>query len=288
MKEKDLKNDKPILNWKCIENFDKVSDDKIFYNRKNIRLTERQRREAKKQFDELREKYRPILRDFVEEANGRKKTHLTIAGGNYTFFFVLPKMIEWISRKHPFLGVEIRLFERGGSAQLEEQDADIVLTSSLRGDSAPRGMLAGYNKMRKFAEDTLFFATSTDALEKFGSQADVINAQDVLFSRIYATQYSESEIKRLYASMPLGREAFPRVVVDQYFLECKMITHSVGLGYLFSSMKLENNIVKLDTQSVEHIERFVIMKKFLDKKYRKIARRCIDILENKEVGYEKS
>ena len=143
--------EKKYLNWKCIDNFDKVSDDKIFYNCPDLKLSKLQRMICKEEFDKIREIFAPILRDFVEEARGIKKTHLKIAAGNYTFFFILPKIIEWVAKKYPFLGVEIDLFERGGKEGLDQQSADIILTSESRNGGYTEYALGkiGYKKRYK-------------------------------------------------------------------------------------------------------------------------------------------
>jgi len=273
------------LNWKCIDNLDKVSDEKIFYDGK-ITLSAKQRHDAKKHFSDLKAKYSKILNEFVEEANGKKKTHLTLAGGSYTFFFVLPSVLSWISRKYPFLGVELQLFERGGPAKLQEQNADIVLTTrSLGGTSLPREDIeqANYSMTRKSTPDVLFLATSKEAISSFGSTDMALKLQDVIFSRLYSTHNTTVETIRWYPTAPAGRGGSPRVVVDQYFLEYMMLRNAVGLGYLVTTMKLGSSIVRLSHDILEEVERFAIIKSTLNGRYKRIYRRCIDAMAHKEV-----
>jgi len=270
------------LNWKCIDNFDKVSDEKIFYDGA-VHLNELQRRRAKREFAQLNAKYTKIINDFVEEISGEQKTHLTIAGGNYTFFFVLPQVISWVRKKYPFLGVHIQLFERGGSAALNEQNADIVLTSESNDLRLSDEIAydAGYHKTRFNIMDIVFFAASRSALHTFGDSSNVLKMHNTLFSRLYATHSSEVEKVRLYSVIPrVG--VIPKVLVDQYFLEYLLMRDDVGIGYLYSSMNVRNDVIVIREECIEKFKRFVIVKNSLKRRYSSIGRRLLKTLQYKE------
>ena len=203
------------LNWKCIDNFEKVSDNKIFYNCKDITLSERQRVICKEEFGKIKSKFGPILSEFVEEARGKKKTHLKIAGGNYTFFFTLPKIVEWIRSQFPFLGIEINLFERSGKEE-GDKDLDFILTSESKTIPSTALEKLGYYKTRQKIWDGMFFASSEESVKNFKGKENVLKNQDILFGRIYATETSKEQNKKIY--LPQGRRNFtPRVIVDQFF-----------------------------------------------------------------------
>jgi DNA-binding transcriptional LysR family regulator len=280
--------EKPILNWKCIEDFDKVSDDDIFHNYR-IKLSEEKRRRCREEFAKLREKYTKLFMEFYAEVNGLNKKRIIVAGGNYTFFFVLPQLLKWINRYFPLLPVEFKLFERTKIGELTSQDADIIITSEnddLRFDKREIED-AGYVRLRRKAKDKMFFAASKKLVEEAGSKENALKNYDIIATRFYSDENFRRDLSNRYALDIPGREdAEVRLAVDQYYMEYKFLRDGVGIGRVFSSMKLPKDIVILDKKPAEKFERFVIVKKDLNKVFHRIGRRAINILREKvEVDY---
>lgn len=264
------------LNWKCVDNFDKVPNRKIFLVGETD-VTPFQRAKLRKAFTELKDKWANKIVDLFRE---EEKRHLHLTGGNYTFFFVLPHAIKWIRAKHPFLPVSLTLFERGPDVlNLDSGEYDIVLTTLYRADVVEQKSIHHlYDTLRLKYDDEVFLASSTDSVNIFGSKQAVLDEHDVLFGRFYEKETGHEEMQ-LYSTIPHGREGVkPRVVVDQYFLKYLLMQYSVGIGHMFRSMRHSDDLSVLDEKSVSQMQRLSVYRKDLHG-YRWIARRCIKFLE---------
>ena len=156
------------LNWKCLDNFDKVPNRKIFLVGE-MEITPFQRAKLNKIFAELKEKWKNKIINLLRK---EEKTHLEIAGGNYTFFFVLPQAIKWIRNKHPFLPVSLTIFERGGDIELSYNSPDVLLTGELKDEpdeeQKRKAKEFKYIVSRKWYYDSMFLVASKDAVARFG------------------------------------------------------------------------------------------------------------------------
>ena len=263
------------LNWKCIDNFDKVQNKKIFLVGET-NITPFMRAKLANVFQEMKEKWTQKAQAIFRE---EEKTHLEIAGGNYTFFFILPHAIKWIRNRHRFLPVSINLFELGGSIGLHDQSADIIITG--RSDLLSREIMSqdGYVANRQTSSDAMFLAASKESIEFFGNKLNTLLKHDILFRRDYAN--SQVELVPLYSAAPQGREdERPRVVVDQYFLKYLLMRNSVGIGEIYCSMSYEDSIDCLIDAPVARYERFCIIKRDLPVRYRWLSRRLINVLRS--------
>lgn len=264
------------LNWKCLDNFDKVQNRKIFLVGET-NITPFMRAKLSRVFSEMKGQWEQKVKDIFREP---EKTHLEIAGGNYTFFFVLPHVMKWIRNRHKFLPVRLHLVERSQDVlDLTVSEYDLMLTTLYAKDSVEK--LAKhhlYETARLRYDDAVFLASSVESIDIFGSKQAVLDSHDVLFGRFYSKDQVYEDMQ-LYSTIPDGREGVrPRVVVDQYFLKYLLMQYSAGIGHVFRSMRYSDSLTVLDEISVSKMQRLSIYRKDLDK-YRWIARRFIKYME---------
>jgi DNA-binding transcriptional LysR family regulator len=95
--------------------------------------------ESKRQAVVLRDAFKDLSSKWAKEIEttfAETKTHFEVAGGNYTFFFVLPPLFKAFRKKHPFLRLKLDLLELRDGNDLARKNADLVLSSRyLENDS---------------------------------------------------------------------------------------------------------------------------------------------------------
>jgi hypothetical protein len=266
------------LSWRCLDNFDKISDDKIFHVGK-INLSHIKRANLQIIFANLRNKWKQKLDELVQSWHEERRTHFEISGGNYTFFFILPEILTHIRQRFPHLRVKLSLYE--GETHLLERNSDIFLTSfSFTGiKSIKSALMAGYKIFRKSYQDSMFFAASKEAVQKFGGIANTLAKHDFLFNRYYSRSARDIQIWPGYSFIPEGREQdMPRVSVDQYFLKYVLMCNSIGIGHVHKKTMHNQQIVMLREIDLPYT-RFCIVKDYLNSKYNSIARDLMKVLE---------
>lgn len=267
-----------FLNWKCLDNFDRVPDRKIFLvDGEDFTLTYVQRARLRPIFSSLKKKWDKQIKDLFSNS---KKTHVEIAGGNYTFFFVLPHAIKLIRNRNRFLPVCISLFQRSAEVELGDRNVDFLLSGELLTEpdlvQVTQAKKHGYIISRYSYDDAMFFAASKKSVSLFGTKDETLRKHNILRYR----SYSVNNIYHLPSTfyVPKGREkAISNVVVDHYFFGELLMERSVGIISIYSGMK-SDGVVRLTQTPAAVFKRFMVYKTSMQR-YRWLPRSLIRSLQ---------
>lgn len=260
------------LNWKCIDNFDRVPDKKLFLTHsEGHSLTSLQRAKLAPIFSELKKKWDKEIKDLFCD---KRKTHLEISGGVYTFFYILPEVIKWARSRSCFLPISLSLFDRRESAALDSESADIILTAELLDQPYYQQIIEAkknaYVVSKFFYNDSMFFASSKESVSLFGSQEVALQKQDILFTREYSVNNMYKLPSAFYVPKDRDKE-LARVILDQYFFGSTLINKSVGIGVIYGRMHKSLDLVRLTESPAAVFRRFVLYRESM-KEYRWIGR----------------
>jgi len=253
-----VENRPAYLRWKCIDDFTNMNKKKLFH-RGNYTASNTTGEVLKPIFSSIKQRYtKQIIDAFSDD-----KSHVKMAGGGYTFFFVLPKLLKFASCKYPFLPIELTLEELRSDKELSLINCDFVINGYCIGinENAFLGLThTGYRVARKYFDDKIFLAASQKSLEEFGSKENLLNNHYIVCGRLD----EDGEKKYLYSFNPQGREdESPKVVIDSYFMAHLLMVHDVGIWHTFSSFKpagSDNALVFKDEGALSVVRRFVAYK----------------------------
>jgi len=256
-----VENRPAYLRWKCIDDFANMSKKKLFH-RGNYNASNTTSEVLKPIFSSIKQRYTKQIVDAFSD----NKNHVKMAGGGYTFFFVLPKLLKFASCKYPFLPIELVLEEIRSDEELDLIDCDFVVSGYYIGsnENAFLGLSnMKYSLTRKYFDDKVFLASSKKSLEEFGSKKNLLDNHHMVFGRI--NEYEDNEKKYyIYSFRPRGREdESPKVVIDSYFMAHLLMIQGVGIWHTFSSFhptNTDNVLVFEDEGALSVIRRFVLYK----------------------------
>lgn len=256
-----VENRPAYLRWKCIDDFTNMNKKKLFH-RGNYSASNTTSEVLKPIFASIKQRYTKLLVDAFSD----DKSHVKMAGGGYTFFFVLSKLLKFASCKYPFLPIELTLEELRSDKELSLINCDFVISGYYIGsnENAFLGLShMGYSVARKHFDDKIFLATSKKSLEEFGSKENLLNKQHIVFGRI--DEYEDDEKKYyIYSFRPQGREdERPKIVIDSYFMAHLLMIQGVGIWHTFGSFKpsnTDNVLIFKDEETLSVVRRFVVYK----------------------------
>jgi hypothetical protein len=273
------------LTWKCLDDFDKVPDEKLFHVGK-LTLSHMQRQNLSKIFKELSAKHLPGLEAFIDSIQQPRETHLEISGGNYTASIILPHIIGQAKKLHPNLPMKISLFEIGDGTMLYEKNPHIAMRGDLLGDDENNAIVlfkaqsAGYIVNRRTIHDAMFFAASTQMVEEFGGIKETLDLADLLVGREYVDYSSLLRTFHAYSAIPQERQNIePRVEVDHYYMKYLLMIASAGIGHVHETMHINKNVIILNPEPFARYVRFCLMKKKVNKRYKNLMKSLMGILE---------
>jgi DNA-binding transcriptional LysR family regulator len=251
-----------VLSWKSINN----SDNPVYLSGA---LQKRQGVQLKGVLAEMQKKWTVEL----EKTFAETKTHFEIAGGNYSFFFVLPAVFKSFQKAHPLLRLKLDLLELRDGKDLRLKDVDMILSSrSVGPDPVDYSLGAkdeGYVVSRKNYKDTAYFAATGGAIKKHGSKENVLKHHDFINDRTYVTiNFDIEKTNRPSRYKKLGA----RFSVGVYAVAYEMMLQDIGISYIHKGNSNRNNVVIVDHNPVDKLERFVIAKKETNSFHRKILK----------------
>jgi hypothetical protein len=279
------------LTWKVLDNFDKIPDNKLFYvDGEDFKLSHAERERLRPLFKEVKDKYLPELEALVKSFQKPPETHLVIAGGNYTFYFILPHVMKLVKEEFRHLQIKLTLFEDGDGSRFHEQNAHIILSGNLISDDKQNAMVtaraekAGYMVDAKSAYDAMYFAASKRLVKELGGVEETLKRGNLILERYYVDSSNTLRANPLYSFFPEGRRhEEPRVTVDQYYMKYLMMKNAVGIGHIYKTMP-ENgdDFVILDPKPFAEYKRYCLVKKGLNRRYvERITQIIIDVLNGK-------
>jgi len=245
------------LRWKCLDDFSNMNKSKIFFNGEyspSVSTIET----LKPIFEDIKKRYSKQIRDLFENDN----QHVILAGGIYSFFFCLPKMLKFISDKYPLLPIRLVLHNINSLSELIKYDYDFVATVLYPGinEKAFKGINGtNYFKSKKSFEDKVFLAIGEQAASEYESIKKALDTHNILFGRL--DEAGDKEY--LYSVAPVGREREnPKVVVDSYFMVYLMMRQNAGIAMGMESMSYQEkeNLLILKDRVLSRPNRFVVFK----------------------------
>lgn len=258
-----------ILSWNCLDDFAATYGmGEAFYGKRKIEQDKFETVGAL--FSAVRNKWQ---QEFIQEF-GEVKT-LKIAGGNYTFFFVLPYLLKRFVKTHPFLSVNITLLEARELPNLEQYNADAVLTGAFNGKAMDRKIYSKhYTASRRGYKDGPYIATSKASVEKYGSKENAAREQDLLHARIYKT-IDFTEIARWpYSTSPIGRHGeLPRITIDMIYMGFYYMYHSCGVWLVFRHERRNKMISVISKEPLANITRYCLQTKKFKSSHKKVLHR---------------
>jgi len=196
-----------------------------------------------------------------------KKETFDLAGGNYSFLFLLPAMVKVMKKKYPFIPINFKLYET-------RLDRDYIyckykcVFSAFYGsvefnDFKNRMTKVEYETNRSVIEDFSYFCASKKAVEKFNSKEECLSKMDFAYGRPFKDDMMQEEIKYAYDTTPPNRKKEDaRIISDLLFLSYLFMRYSVCMWIHFASV-YDSNLVRL--HSIAKISRVFVYRK--DVKY---------------------
>lgn len=239
--------------------------------------------ESKRQAVVLRDAFKDLSNKWAKEIEmtfAETKTHFEVAGGNYTFFFVLPALFKAFRKKHPFLRLKLDLLELRDGRDLAKKDADLVLSSRFVSDDEAVDFSAGareggYSVLRKNYSDWSCFAVTDQVCKKYGSKEDVLKHHDFISTRIYVTMDQDTEKRNLPEKVS---KEDARYSVGLYPVGYEMMLNGLGVWRVYKHNAKRKGVSVLEEKSHE-MERFLISKNFgalSARPYKKIVSAYLD------------
>jgi len=191
------------------------------------------------------------------------KTHFEVAGGNYTFFFVLPALFKAFRKKHPFLRLKLDLLELRDGRDLAKKNADLVLSSRFVSydesiDFSAGAKENGYSVLRKNYSDWSRFAVTDHVCKKYGSKEDVLKHHDFISSRVYVTMDQDVQKRDISEER---YEDIARYSVGLYRIGYEMMLNGLGVCCVYKHNAKRKGVSVLEAKAHE-MQRFLIAKNF--------------------------
>lgn len=221
--------------------------------------------ESKRQAVVLRDAFKDLSSKWAREIEmtfSKTKTHFQIAGGNYTFFFVLPALFKAFRKKHPFLRLKLELLELRDGDDLTKKSPDFALAArhiTDLGESKDYTVGAekhGYVVVRKNYPDWNRFAVAEEVYRKHGSKEKVFKLHDFISTSFYVT-FDQDET-HLPQKVFVKDDA--RYSVGLYAIGYEMMLNGLGVfrGVCKHNAK-RKGVVVLEEQVYE-VERFLLVR----------------------------
>lgn len=236
--------DKPILNWECFSDSD-LNDIDWFVN-SDYPIPRRIASKMQDVVDEHAESTNIKLSKFYRKS-------LVMAGGEYTYLFILPRVMRWLQIKMPRLEITIKMHDVASTRGLEElkhSDCDIVFGGYHEGDESKwEGWKSAgfFRDKRKFA-DHIYPSVHKGLVDLYGDAESTIKDVDLIFGRCNV-EYDEANMIRLYPMPRKGNDI--RILADTYILAYICMVGGLGMWIVFRSMP-EQEIEKLVKLTSDH------------------------------------
>lgn len=233
--------------------------------------------ESKRQAVVLRDAFSDLSSKWAREIEmtfAETKTHYEIAGGNYTFFFVLPALFKAFRKKHPFLRLKLYLLDLRDAGDLVKKSADLVLTTRIDMDSqivdySLGAEKFGYHVLRKSYSDlSRQFAVKDTVLKKYGSKEDVLKHHDFISSSMVYVTTDHNEQKHIPSDEVFGDNA--RYSVSLYPIGYEMMLNGLGICSVYKHNAKRKGVTVLKGKT-NKMQRILIAKNFSSRPYKKVV-----------------
>jgi len=246
--------------------------------------------ESKRQAVVLRDAFSDLSSKWAREIEmtfAETKTHYEIAGGNYTFFFVLPALFKAFRKKHPFLRLKLYLLDLRDAGDLVKKSADLVLSGRHMGDDSQLVDYSigaekfGYCVLRKNYSDLSQFAVKDTVLKKYGSKEDVLKHHDFISSSMVYVTTDHNEQKHI-ASDEVFRDT-ARYSVSLYPVGYQMMLNGLGICSVYKHNAKRQGVTVLKGKT-NKMQRILVAKNFSSRAYKKVVTGYLGVInENLQI-----
>jgi len=224
-----------------------------------------------------------------EKATGRKddpeKTHFIIAGGNYTYRFILPWILKFVAKKHPFLQIKLQLLELE-TIKDYPSNIDILLTGAY--DYGPFFNIPGTHNTEIFFEDEVHLITSKKTFKLFeNNKQAVLDNVGLIFARIVADSTFTKNIASppYYALFSQYIKAKTRLSIDAYFVAYDFMMEGKGILQGFSSLPDKREVIFLTEEPLMKMQRYFVY----NTQYSEFTKSIVeDLMANKDKIFPKN
>lgn len=246
----------PILNWECFSESD-LSNAKWFVDSDHHIPRS------------LGYQMKDILDQHAESTNIKLSKYyrkrLVMAGGEYTYLFILPRIMCWLQRKMPKLEITIKMHDVASTSSLKElkkSDCDIVFAGYFEGDEDKWSdwKSAGFFRHKKKFADHVYPAIHKDLVTLHGSVKAATENVDLIFGRCNV-EYDDANMIRVYPTPRKGNDI--RILTDTYILAFICMAGGLGMWYVYISIPERDieNLVKVTLDHTTTIYRIAFYKR---------------------------
>jgi|GEM_PF-7004518 len=276
----------PQLKWKCLDNFDSVENDSLFFNA-DIKINQDMRAILAPVF----EKFAYNLEMEIRKEFGQKPEHNIFTGGNHTFYFVLPKVFKWLNNDYKFINVRLKLDEAnltngvenlvnhkdGGFYEIIVGGYSIDASKIGQRNEKPNWFHKNYMMTNAFLDDKVFSAISLNIVKHYDSMQEALDNHFIVLGRTETINGLKNFEYYTHGNQIKKKTKFPNVVSDSHFMANILMHKGIGIWHVFSSLKEPDTFI-LDEKPLEVIRRVILCKR--NSNFLKIRNKLLHILKN--------
>lgn len=278
-----VKKDDTFINWAMINRDDEIS---IPFLNKESKLSYVNRRGLREYINDFTKKWEKEITMLSVKATG--KTHFRVGGGNYTFFFIMPKAVKIMQNLYPLMNISFEIFEPRHTDHIVDSKIDYALgTTNIDGSLKH----SKYVFSRRMFKDAISCGISQDALYDYDFNKELaLKNHFTLYGRPYLSADRTEELDESYLSggrvkeldgslrLPIaGRENEPPKVISDYeYLSYLLMKQSAGI-WMKSDTLYDKEITELFY--FHRLKRFGIMTK--SKRTNKLDKKMLEMVATK-------
>jgi len=190
-----------------------------------------------------------------------EKTHFVIAGGNYTYRFILPWILRFVRKHYDLLPIKLKLIEFTKAEDYPE-DVDIVLRSAYEDDKFLK--IPGTLNTDTFLEDEVHLITSKKTYSQYNeNNQKVLENVPLIFARPVAdaVNYERIALPAYYELFKQYIKQETRLFVDTYFVAYEFMLAGRGILHGFSSMCDKREVAFLTKEPLTTMKRYFVYNK---------------------------
>jgi len=190
-----------------------------------------------------------------------EKTHFVIAGGNYTYRFILPWILRFVRKHYDLLPIKLKLIEFTEAKDYPE-DVDILLYAAYENDKFLN--IPNAFNTDTFLEDEVHLMTSRKTYLQYEEDSKkVLENVPLIFARLVAnaTNYERIALPAYYEMFKRYIKQETRLFIDTYFVAYEFMLDGRGILQGFSSMCDKREVAFLTKEPLTTMKRYFVYNK---------------------------
>lgn len=194
-----------------------------------------------------------------------QKPKFILAGANYSYIFIVPKIIDIILRFNDKIDIEVKLLEVVSRSDLKSSDFDIFITGDYsQGRLNLRKIFkkSEYSVSDTYLKEDIYLGASKKAVEMYGGIKNTLKKHNLLTARAPFFSGDKDFIKVPFSAKPKGRgreQSF--ITSDEYWFSYELMLQGVGIWYYAESMFHLHDLVRLEDVPKSTLDRYFVYKK---------------------------